>query len=102
MNETKFTKGPWKLSSNPGGPGDQPAFPSVIDMSGRPHGEDIVCSAYGDQDTVKANAYLIAAAPEMYEMLDRLVATYWGQHGGGCEQDLRDAKDLLEKARGES
>lgn len=47
---------PWALATNPGGPGNQPLFPSVRDSSGLPHGEDIVVVTLGNEARCKANA----------------------------------------------
>jgi len=51
----EHTKEPWLLSTNEGGPEDQPAFPGIVDGSNRPHGEDLICDFYGDEGLVKAN-----------------------------------------------
>jgi len=73
MNKTdKATARPWAVATNPGGPNDQPAFPSVRDCSGKPHGEDIVAMPLGDSDTVKANAALIVQAVNEYDALNNL------------------------------
>lgn len=47
---------PWKVASNPGGPENQPLFPSVRDASELPHGEDIVAMPLGNSEIVNANA----------------------------------------------
>jgi len=58
----KATPGPWHRATNPGGPGEQPAFPSVRDDTWALHGEDIVAMPLGDSETVKSNADFIAFA----------------------------------------
>jgi hypothetical protein len=54
----------------------------------------------------KANANLIAAAPDMYEALERLLLAYQGGTAAGSVQQQRDdaafAAATLAKARGES
>jgi len=60
---------PWSVWKNPGGPGDQPAFPCVRDGSGLPHGADIVCETLGDSDECKANARLIVEAVNSHDQL---------------------------------
>lgn len=60
-----------------------------------------VCAVWGvDDDSVecdqsKANAHLIAAAPEMYDMLKRLSAKQWDA------SEEEEIENLLAKARGE-
>ena len=76
MSEFKGTPGPWQRAMNPGGPGDQPAFPSVRDNSGAPDGGDIVCMPLGDSETVKANALLIAAAPDLLAALEKMTERF--------------------------
>ncbi len=65
----KHTPVPWHVATNPGGPGDQPAFPSIRDNSGLPHGEDIVAMPLGDSETVKANAAFICEAVNSHALL---------------------------------
>ena len=96
MSDTKFTKGEWFIENN---------F-CTLDVSSKVNG--IVCSVecsyqlseqlIDPTDEEQANAHLIAAAPDMYAMLDLLV-----------KQDVindvsleREVIQLLSKARGES
>lgn len=67
--QTAHTPTPWHVATNPGGPGDQPAFPSVRDSSGLKDGEDIICMPLGDSDTVKANAAFIVRAVNAHDDL---------------------------------
>ncbi len=76
-SDVKFTP-PFKVATNPGGPENQPAFPPVVDSSGRPHGEDIVCQPLGEPEDCKATAKWIA---------DCL---------NGCEQLKSERDELLE------
>ena len=99
----KFTKGPWKVYdrgrnphdvSNPNlarfwigagetdfrGPGE------IVPISGEPHLD------------VEANAYLIAAAPEMYDILAALIMFGPLKHLGIVKSDI---EKILAKARGE-
>ena len=97
---SKHTPGPWAVGARRGDDWD-----SVIYLPDAPHLE--ICQCFHDpQDTdvCTANAHLIAAAPIMYEALERLVADY---------QDVPDATDregqlpfeqaraAIAKARGE-
>lgn len=93
--ETKFTKGEWCIFNDRIG---------LIDKSdSQSHGmmNEIayidMCN-FGDFEG-EANAHLIAAAPEMYDLLERLTSH------DNCKKDiihlLGEADNLLAKARGE-
>ena len=81
MSETKFTKGPWIL--------------------------DYGMVVIGDINYELDNAYdapLIAAAPEMYEMLSLmtyLVKLKYGNSDKEIHEKVLEAENLLAKARGE-
>ena len=52
----------------------------------------------------KANAYLIAAAPDLLEALEQMIDEY-GTAGDGWTRNnkaLRDAREVISKARGKS
>jgi hypothetical protein len=91
MSETKFTKGRWVAHT----PVDGRSFAMVqiigmggFDISGMP-------------DCV-ANCHLIAAAPEMYSLLDEISDGLLEAGGtGNCELAKR-IEALLAKARGEA
>jgi len=86
MSEEKFTKGDWR-------PIIEDYFIGV--QMSTDGGFKIMVK---DESTAKANANLIASAPEMYQMLKRLLT-------GGClvyGEDIDSVEDLLAKARGES
>ena len=88
MNEPKFTKGSWHVSENQ---------PTVVGNK-----EKAVCKCELDWDLGanerKANAALIAAAPEMYWMLEKC-RTALRNCGMSCLSE--DVFLLLKKARGE-
>jgi hypothetical protein len=94
MSEPKFTKGPWHVSENQ---------PTVVGNK-----EKAVCKCELDwnlgANERKANAALIAAAPEMYDLLQKVVnlevlTGYWDMKNN-CP--LRESiQKLLKKARGE-
>lgn len=108
MSETKFTPGPWRAAWQ-----EHPVlFPfvfqehgyAVAKLCGKPLTPNrIVCSErdFAAPEEVKANAALIAAAPEMYKKLawmqkqfdasdsEELVALGW------------EIEELLKKTRGE-
>ena len=65
--ETKHTKGPWKIGLNPG--------PMIYTLGGVSQIADARGVAV-TRDESKANARLIAAAPELLEALIKLAAGY--------------------------
>lgn len=94
MNETKFTPGPWLFSSYKSGN-------SVIVIDGKEF--DVATVNYPNRD---ANAHLIAAAPELYEALEGLLADITEYQeinnlGGQNNHWQVKAKAALAKARGE-
>jgi|SRR5699024_4431295 len=110
MSETKFTPGPWRLSSQ---------SPRIIQKDCRDTGSDhgfLIASSMGRDDSgfyaseseADANAHLIAAAPELFEALDTLVSVVGLTAFKYAEQRavLQEAADqsiaALAKARGES
>ena len=94
MSNPQFTSGPWHVSENQ---------PTVVGNK-----EKAVCKCELDWDLGaserKANASLIAAAPEMYDLLQKVVnlevlTGYWDMKNN-CS--LRESiQKLLKKARGE-
>ena len=93
--DTKWTPGPWRAS----------ATREVFSPSKR-----TVCRAHLDGERCTealANAHLIAAAPDMYEALERLAGMKPGRANAATAQDLyltvrAIAESALAKARGES
>ncbi|MEQ3644793.1 MAG: hypothetical protein ABNH17_05460 [Paracoccus sp. (in: a-proteobacteria)] len=106
MSERKWTPGPWAID-----------FSSIISKAdalpaGRVHGygcgNDFVADLndgeyheYTDRDEQDANAHLIAAAPDLYEALDKVNRWF-----NGAETEigmiLREANVALKKARGQA
>lgn len=88
--KTKFTKGDWIVED----------------------GKAVLCNGHkvayvnsGDNipyfENIKANAHLIAAAPEMYEALEQVMKTL-SSDGFGCfDNTCAEIGKLLAKARGE-
>ena len=89
--ETKHTPGPWYHEGTP-----QPVIASESD----PKGRDIALVRLWDGDEAEANAHLIAAAPEMLEALEAVVANC-GHLNWEQEKALIDARAAIAKAKGE-
>ena len=101
MSDAKFTPGPWAVDN-------RASFCVNAERDGAAGG---VCSTGGyyaswrDGEELmlenQANAHLIAAAPELYEALERMVADY--DIGEMTETPILDvANAALAKARGET
>jgi hypothetical protein len=103
---TNFTPAPWDIES------DSCAYDTRTTVVGGgkigglilPRELIIQVGGYADWKTAEANATLIAAAPEMYEML----VYYVGQYGCKCGhpacsrcKDTIETEAILKKARGE-
>lgn len=106
MSEAKFTKGPWEVVD-----GYYPSFIEIkcgemMDISICWHATDL---SYSDGVERRANAHLMASAPELYKMVEILIGNYQEvasvlEHDGYKTSYLEDAKAvdaLLAKARGE-
>ena len=92
MSEAKFTKGEWRRHYSPNGQ-------EYVICDGRRNGGYAVASLSGSNS--KANAHLIAAAPEMYAMLDAAISYMDGGSVEGFVYHYQEIKQLLAKARGE-
>lgn len=94
---SKHTPGPWYFGSNE----RQPQIASESD----PRGRTIALVYDGTDDETKvANANLIAAAPELLQILETIVEDV-GYRGGGaklCKQFLSRATIAIHKAKGET
>lgn len=121
MSETKFTTGPWEVEYDGSDiegsftlrmetaiedPGCHDAVHSIELYDGiwEEEGEEQFSEA-------KANTHLIAAAPEIYEALSRMmlwaetIHSLYPHHerdGGSVSADLAMARSVLAKARGEA
>ncbi len=91
MSKPIFTPGPWHES-------DDISDPCYIVGKGR-----IVCSIkyHEPYDEADANAHLIAAAPEMYAMLERIMDYRTGGPFIANPTKTEEIYNLLAKARGE-
>jgi hypothetical protein len=98
----KFTEGPWRVGKNSSGSIEVYIGNSFTNAR---HNEYMRIGIATDTDggdctnnpKVEANAHLIAAAPEMYEMLNNIAISMECEHG----VDTNAIFELLAKARGE-
>jgi hypothetical protein len=120
MSEAKFSKGPWAVTQ-----GSTGSFDVVFNVDGLPNpckNDDylrftpVSCSYDGEDlfkgDTAKANAHLIAAAPDLYEEIEREAAairfelefnkiSITTRKSAALKSALSRKEKLLAKARGE-
>lgn len=96
----KWTKGEWKPYEIDGithWPGIECGSTSLVVWGSQMEN----CGIQGDTlDEARANAHLIAAAPDLYEELENLVNAYQNYEDIGCF--VMAAFDVLAKARGET
>lgn len=103
MSEEKFTQGEWKVEEKSASFNGLTWFGFQVIS---PEKRKRVCYSETDEEKnipeMQANAYLIAAAPEMYRMLKYLAD---GVRWGGIQHTDRslalEIENLLKKARGE-
>lgn len=84
-NETEFTPGPWRI------------YVTSSDITVESNTIDI-CEIEWPNDEEVANAFLIAAAPDLYECLQQAVT--WLEGCRDFEGDLSDFKKTLNRATG--
>jgi hypothetical protein len=93
MSEAKFTKGDWKISDG---------YRVGVEVSfGDGFFNIATCQIFNE---AKANAHLIASAPEMYRVIEQIVR-WQDSDGGELDEYMNNSniafKMLLAKARGE-
>ena len=88
MSEAKFTKGPW-WSSKPKGEHRSFVMADCVRIATVPYNSG--------RTNTKANADLIAAAPDLYEALSDIVSNMFQP----TYEQIERANDALAKARGE-
>lgn len=99
MTEPKFTPGPWNYKDT--------EIISTHEKRGRPVSVVDLFGAMGGEDS-DADAYLMAAAPELYEALAdaEFIMRKAGQIKGPMQDSFNrsasDARKALDKARGEA
>ena len=106
MSETKFTPGPW-IGAGPSFGDAKPRWIDCIITQWEDDYGDVVgiCDFQLKQydEEQEANAHLIAAAPDLYEALERMVGWVddWREGKKHPYDDWEFAKAALAKARGE-
>jgi hypothetical protein len=106
QTETKWTPGPWQVTQCRNGM----PYVNVFRVSGPSDGTApctiLFETKYETAAENKANAHLIAAAPDMYKALERLLLAYQGGTAARSVQQQREdaafAAATLAKAKGES
>jgi len=89
MNETKFTPGPWHI------------WYEEMEISIYDQNSDLICGPIKQCPEQEANAHLIAAAPELFDCLQRcLDEMVW--IGPKAKKTAEDSHAALAKARGEA
>lgn len=101
--EVKHTPGPWRI----GGPENKGAEGNILGPSNTRQKGDIthaICVMYAPhspfKDEDKANARLIAAAPDLLVNLEQLIRVF-KFHLGGVDKVLVSAEVIVGKAKGE-
>ena len=96
----KFTKGEWFIEN----------YSSMLDVAAKGHGSicTVECGYQLEEmlidptDEEQANAHLIAAAPDMYKLLDELKRHMDLEYSASPDEWIDDINKLLSKAKGES
>lgn len=103
MSETKFTPGPWQPRYTGRGKSvfyhvsvTVPVIPGYCGETTK----ELASMSTTDGESERFNAYLIAAAPELYDALENMLAISGGVERGSAVYD--SAVAALAKARGES
>lgn len=92
--KTSFTPGPWKIQHIKN-------RPYIFQAEFSNYDKWAIARIQNDEvGDIKANASLIVAAPEMYEILATLLSEY-EEHIQITVKTVMKAKEILSKARGE-
>ena len=113
MSDTKFTPGPWFIATPTQGfevctihgVERQPTEDGLGQTWVYIRPESIVRDGewvWPDEAECTANAHLIAAAPDLYAALERLVSEWRGVDAGTLFKAVKEAEATLAKARGEA
>ena len=112
MSKPQWTPGPWLPSGRGSLYPDTTIEQYLYVITGyeTDSGDDLICDVnigHGSYAEQKANVHLIAAAPDLYNALEKaLAAIAWWQNEHGCchgatDSEIAEARAALAKARGE-
>ena len=95
-----FTPGPWRVTEDL-----LNDFPAIVDAKGeRVAVLPLICPQ--SEPVKRANAELMAASPEMLEVLEWLLVEFDRRELGGeavfCGSDMSQVRTVIRKARGEA
>lgn len=95
MSEKRWAKGPWSFD----GTGPHAVFGCEIESVD----DDCIAGTWhGKDDVARANANLIAAAPELYDALEDIVNELSCDLPDSLQPEFLNALKAMAKARGES
>jgi type II secretory pathway component GspD/PulD (secretin) len=97
MSEPKFTPGPWFIPDHASGFEIESSCNKQIAKTSQLY----AVKQASDHDERRANAHLIAAAPELYEALEKLEGWFDSDSKESADKYLKKAKAARAKARGE-
>lgn len=103
MTERKWTPGPWEVATEVFKT-EQSNLVNWHWVGPAYSWETRICRVVeysNEEEMQKANAHLIAAAPDLYEALESMTVAYEFEYGTDCPQ-ARKARAALAKARGEA
>lgn len=107
MSAPGFTPGPWRvMEPNAWWPGVEASDVSIVVWDAPKTEKDARDSEVGvqgnDHEEALANAHLIAAAPDLFEALEAVVAAFFASDPSVHERAMHKATAALTKARGEA
>lgn len=96
-NKVSFTPGPWHASK------DERCIYAKLQTTDGTYVETLIAQCSKITTSATANAALIAAAPEMFEALEKIQATLLEKHKGteNHTYELLLISDIIKKAKGE-
>lgn len=98
MGAPQFTPGPWSLGASDDGEVDAPGsfiYWHVIPEAG---GEPVAIATGRTNDRMRADARLIAAAPNLHAALAELIEVYQDEERGGVPLDFDEQPDCIQRA----
>ncbi|YCH23121.1 hypothetical protein M1D96_06350 [Pseudomonas sp. D1-3] len=109
MSQNKHTPGPWAVhhepewnhwsvrSANAADLAEAPIYFELAEnIGGHVRGDD-----FSDRSEIEANAFLIAAAPDLLEALESIIASARAGNAAILDRLTTQAEDAIAKARGD-